>query len=102
MVRISPSCRRLRTRNMCRVIIPHTWGVESFGCRKRQEAYVITAPPWMLDRRALMAAGGAAGALPQPVARYACTPPDDGHRAGQRRVMLAALAPEPYPRRCAL
>ena len=34
--------------------------------RKRQKAYVITAPAGMLDCCALIAARAAAGALPQP------------------------------------
>jgi len=56
----------------------------------------------MLDRRTLVAARGAAGALPQPVARRDCTPPDDGDRTGQRRMVLAAIAPEPHPQRGAM
>jgi hypothetical protein len=34
-----------------------------------------------------------------PVARCVCAPADDGDGAGRRRMMLAAFAPEPYPRR---
>jgi hypothetical protein len=76
---------RLRTRNL-----------------KRQEADVITAPTGVLDRRTLLAARAAAGALPEPVARHVCAPADDGDGASQRRVVLAPFAPEPYPRRGAL
>jgi len=53
----------------------------------------------MLDRRTLLAARAAPGALPQPVARCVCAPADDGDGARQRRVVLAPFAPEPHPRR---
>lgn len=61
-----------------------------------QEPDVITGPAGALEGRALAAARRAAGALPQPIARYICTPADDGDGASERRVMLASLAPEPY------
>jgi hypothetical protein len=65
--------------------------------RERQKADIITAPAGMLDRRTLSAARAAAGALPKPVARYIRAPADDGNGASQRRVVLAAFAPEPHP-----
>ena len=48
---------------------------------------MVAAPTGMLDRRALLAASAAAGALPEPVARHVCAPADDGDGASQRRLL---------------
>ena len=70
--------------------------------RKRTEANIITSPAWMLEGRTFAAATGAACGSPQFVTRYIRPPPDDGDGASKRRVMLAALAPKPDPRRSSL
>src|SRR5262245_19731968 len=67
------------------------------------EADVIVAgPSWPLEGRAFAAATGAACTSAQPVARSIRPPQDDRDSAGQRRVMLASLAPQPDPRRRSL
>jgi hypothetical protein len=70
--------------------------------RKWTEANMITSPAWMLEGRTFTAATGAACGSPQFVARDIRPPPDDGDGASNRRVMLAALAPKPDPRRSSL
>jgi len=68
---------------------PHTSKLSSLEYQsvggKRQEADIGAAPAGMLDGRALVAAGGAARALPQHVTRRAGAPPDHRHGAGERR-----------------
>jgi hypothetical protein len=56
----------------------------------------------MLNGRALVTAAGAPRPLPQHVARRGGGPADEGDRACQRRVMLAALAVKTQPRRRAV
>lgn len=70
--------------------------------RKRHEADIGAAPTGTLDRRAQSAAWCAASAPPQLVARRISAPTDDGNGAGERRVMLAAFAMQPHPRRRAV
>jgi hypothetical protein len=60
-----------------------------------EEVNVGAAPPCVLDRGALVAAGGAPSALAQHVARRCGAPADDGDRARQRRVVRAPLAVKP-------
>jgi hypothetical protein len=70
--------------------------------RKWTKANMITSPAWMLEGRTFAAATGAACGSPQFVTRDIRPPPDDGDGASKRRVMLAALAPKPDPRRSSL
>jgi hypothetical protein len=70
--------------------------------RKRTEANMITSPAWMLEGRTFAAATGATCGSPQFVTGDIRPPPDDGDGASKRRVMLAALAPKPDPRRSSL
>ena len=70
--------------------------------RKRTETNMIAGPAWMLDGRTFAAATGAARGSPQFVTRDIRPPPDDGDGASKRRVVLAALAPKPDPRRSSL
>ena len=70
--------------------------------RKWTEANMITSPAWMLEGRTFAAATGAACGSPQFITRDIRPPPDDGDGTGKRRVMLAALAPKPDPRRSSL
>src|SRR5271168_2217496 len=93
-LRRASSCWRLD----CSAI---SFGFSSIG-RERQEADVGAAPAGMLERRALAAAGRAAGALPQLVGRRASTPADHGNGASKRRVMRTRFAVQPHPRRGAL
>jgi hypothetical protein len=69
---------------------------------KRHEADMFATPPRMLNGRALVAARGTAGTLPQFVARYIGAPADDRDGAGERRIVLTLLAIEPHPWRRAL
>jgi hypothetical protein len=69
---------------------------------KRLEANVITSPAWMLECCAFAAATGAARAVRSLSLEAPGPPQDDGHSAGERRMMLTALAPKPDPRRCSL
>jgi hypothetical protein len=82
-----------------RIIVAHLVGAPG---RKRIEADMITGPAWTLEGRAFSAAISTTCAGAQFVARSILPPQDEGDRARQRRVMLAALTPEPDPRRCSL
>ena len=63
--------------------------------RKRQKANIGTPSPWMLKHSALVAAGRTASASPKLITRGIRTPPNDEHRAGDRRRVSALLAIEP-------
>jgi len=67
--------------------------------RERQEADIVAGPAGVLDRRALRAARGAAGAASQLIAGSVSAPSDHSDSARQRRVVLARFAVDPYPRR---
>jgi len=66
--------------------------------RQRIEADVIAGPAWTLECRTFSATTGTACAGTQFVTGGVRAPQDDGGSASQRRVMLAALAPQPHPR----
>lgn len=61
--------------------------------------YPNRSHPWMLDRGALPAARGTAGALPELIARRVCAPPDHEWHKSRGRAVLAPLAPQPDPSR---
>jgi len=63
---------------------------------------MIVGPSWMLQCRAPTAAAGASRAGAEFVARSGRSPSDDGNSASERRMVLAALAPQPHPRRRSL
>ena len=61
-----------------------------------------TAPTGMLQRRALMAAGGAPSPSSELIAQGVWSPPDDRYGTGDRRRVPAPLAIEPEPGRGAV
>jgi hypothetical protein len=70
--------------------------------RERLKAGVPIGPARMRHGGAFAATDSAARAPAQHVARRIGAPPDDGWRAREGRVVLAAFAPQPNPQRGAL
>ena len=66
--------------------------------RKRPEANMIAGPVGTLEARTFLAATRAACTSAQLVAGSIWPPSDDSDRASKRRVVLAALTPQPHPR----
>jgi hypothetical protein len=71
------------------------WPTAAAWSRQASTGAEVRDDAWMLKRRALAAAGGAASALPQLVARYVSTPPDDRGCHRHRRRVLTPLAVQP-------
>ena len=72
------------------------------GDRKWLKAGIGVSPTRVLHGRASSATTGAACALTKHVTRRPSSPANDGRRARERRVMLAAFAPQPDPWRRSL